>query len=320
MSGTQFAMVSEWMPNGNINGFVKAHQDKNRFELLEDVAKGLIYMHDQRMVHGDLKGVNILIDGTGHARLADFGLLAILSDTTLTSSSSLIAGGTVRWMSPELFCPEDFGLKDSRRTKYSDCYALGMVIYEVLSGQVPFPRYGNYTVVAKVSKGERPGRPGGAKGKWFTDGVWGMLERCWIPKRDDHPRIEDVLRCLEEVSRFWMANPATTNSPTQNPSNSNTGGSTDSEVTSPRASSAGNLSRETSLRRRIAGSHQEGSPSGDAAARGELQHPNAAGPFGTISQIISEWMKRGHPLGAGFFFLRPAILIYVYDRPRGVGW
>ena len=78
MSETQFAMVSQWMLNGNINQFVKEHRDANRFWLvsfrprilmfsfavddyvilqLGDVARGLIYMHEQGMVHGDLKGV-----------------------------------------------------------------------------------------------------------------------------------------------------------------------------------------------------------------------------------------------------------------------
>jgi len=77
MSETQFAMISDWMVNGNINDFVKAHPDANRLELvslsfrvslfslmvesfieLEGVARGLIYIHSQGMVHGDLKGVS----------------------------------------------------------------------------------------------------------------------------------------------------------------------------------------------------------------------------------------------------------------------
>ena len=144
-------------------------------------------------------------------------------------------------MSPELFYPENFGLTDSRPTKYSDCYALGMVMYEVLSGRTPFPRYNVCAVVAKVSRGERPGRPRGAEKKWFTDGVWKMVQCCWTPKRDHRPKIEDVLRCLEEASRSWtllsprkVADPSTTNSSSRNSSEVNTERSTeDSGVSSP---------------------------------------------------------------------------------------
>ena len=85
MSETQFGMVSEWLPNGNINQFVKTHWDANRFDLvcspfrflasylvvdgytipqLGDVAVGLIYMHEQGMVHGDLKGVRFPVLGS----------------------------------------------------------------------------------------------------------------------------------------------------------------------------------------------------------------------------------------------------------------
>jgi len=116
--------------------------------------------------------------------------------------------------------PERFGLKKIRPTKPSDCYALGMVIYEVLSGRVPFHRYGDPGVVARVLKGKRPALPRGAERKWFTDDVRRVLERCWEHKPDDRPSVESVLRCLEEGSRFWTPLPrmvgdsATTNSPT----------------------------------------------------------------------------------------------------------
>ena len=142
-------------------------------------------------------------------------------------------------MSPELFYPENFGLTDSHPTKRSDCYALGMVIYEVLSGRVTFPRHNTCAVVAKVSRGERPGQPRGAERKWFTDDVWMMLQRCWAPKRDHRPKTEDVLRCLEEASRFWtplpprkVVDPSTTNSFTQGSSEPTTEGSTEDSGTS----------------------------------------------------------------------------------------
>ena len=110
-------------------------------------------------------------------------------------------------MGPELFEPERFCVKDSRRTKSSDCYALGMVVYEVLTGEVPFSRYNKYATVAKVLRGERPERPKGAEGKWFTDDVWGILGGCWEPKPWDRPDIEDVLQHLEEASTFWTPLP-----------------------------------------------------------------------------------------------------------------
>jgi serine/threonine protein kinase len=141
---------------------------------------------------------NILIDQTGHARLADFGLLTIMKDpTNLLTSSSYTQGGTARWMSPELIAPQRFGLKSSRPTQSSDCYALGMVVYETISGNLPFHEDTDLTVFVKVLEGERP-----LRGAGFRNDLWRMLERCWKSRPSDRPTIEDVLRCLEMFSKL----------------------------------------------------------------------------------------------------------------------
>ena len=132
-----------------------------------------------------------MVDKTCHARIADFGL-TILSDSMIPNLGT--QGGIVRWMSPELL---DSGAQDRQPTKYSDCYALGMVIYEVISLCMPFYRYQNSAIPGKVVQGVRPKRLKGVNGVWFTDDVWEMLERCWVPKPGNRPRIEDVLHCLE---------------------------------------------------------------------------------------------------------------------------
>ena len=106
-------------------------------------------------------------------------------------------------MSPERINPEQFGSKDSRPTKESDCYALGMVIYEVLSGKLPFESYKSFVVAQKVTEGERPVRLGGMEGVWFTDDLWGMLTQCWEPQPKNRPGIEAVLECLGPVSKTW---------------------------------------------------------------------------------------------------------------------
>ena len=94
-------------------------------------------------------------------------------------------------MSPELIDPQRFGFERSRPTKHSDCYALGMVIYETISGHLPFHQHGDLTVFVKVLAGERPPREAG-----FTDGLWKMLESCWAPQPNSRPNVSDILRIL----------------------------------------------------------------------------------------------------------------------------
>ena len=152
-------------------------------------------------------------------------------------------------MSPELFDPEKFDLKDGRQTKQSDCYALGMVVYEVLSGRMPFSRHHGLAIIWAIMKGERPARSRGGDGKWFTDGIWSVMERCWKPNPGDRPRIEDVLRCLEGVLRSWTPpSPQTAvDSPTENSSARNSDPSTEESVNESEGSSPYQASQERPL-------------------------------------------------------------------------
>ena len=141
---------------------------------------------------------NVIIDSNGHACLADFSLITLIPDQT-TFVSSCVQGGTLAWMSPELLDPQNLGPGKTRRrsTRQSDCYALGMVIYEILSGHVPFEGCGPCAALAKVLGGERPERPQGEERKLFTDGVWSVVECCWKQSPGDRPSAKGVLRCLE---------------------------------------------------------------------------------------------------------------------------
>ena len=146
-----------------------------------------------------VRKANILVDDTGNARLADFGFLTVVSDpANRLSSSSNLQGGTVRWMSPELIAPQQFGLKKSRPTGPSDCYAFGMVIYETISGKLPFHEDIDLTASLKILRGERPRR-----GTKFTNHLWELLGWCWAFQPYDRPCIEDVLQRLEMVSNLF---------------------------------------------------------------------------------------------------------------------
>ena len=101
-------------------------------------------------------------------------------------------------MSPELLYPEQYDLKDSQPTKESDYYALGMVIFEVLSGKPPFAGFKGFIVTRKVIDGERPQRP---ENPSFTDDLWKTLKKCWSSQPEDRPTAKAVLDCLGHVSK-----------------------------------------------------------------------------------------------------------------------
>ncbi|KAF9649102.1 kinase-like protein [Thelephora ganbajun] len=220
VSGTQLMMVSEWMENGNINEFVQKDRSTNRTALLVDVANGLKYMHNLLIVHGDLKGANILITKDRRACIADFYLTTITGVRThpavasfqasLFSNDTLASftpGGSNQWMSPELIDPEQFRIPQSeggRPTRQSDCYALGMVIYEVLCGHRPYIEIeSDSMLVDAILNGDRPRKPEGAARLGFSNELWMTVERCWRGNRADRPRVEDILSCLNVATTFW---------------------------------------------------------------------------------------------------------------------
>ncbi|KAF9645564.1 kinase-like protein [Thelephora ganbajun] len=232
----RFAMVSKWMDHGNINEFIKNNKGANRVQLLIDAANGLEYVHSINMVHGDLKGANILINQGLRACLVDFGLSTIVgverraaanaSSILVASKESLMsftAGGTVRWMSPELLDPDRFGITDDRPTKKSDCYALGMVMYEVcadttvptfamvqpihcqvLCGNAPYCEITNEgALINTIMRGDRPQKPKGAEDLGFTKGLWEIIQRCWLADASERPDVKDVLFQLNYAEWSW---------------------------------------------------------------------------------------------------------------------
>lgn len=89
-----------------------------------DIAKGLTYLHEIGIVHGDIKGTNVLISPTVDALVADFGLDTLADSSTITSP---IDSGSLRWQSPEVLRGA------AHKTFSTDVYSFGMTIYEVKS-------------------------------------------------------------------------------------------------------------------------------------------------------------------------------------------
>jgi hypothetical protein len=127
-------------------------------------------------------------------------LLTIGSDLTSGADSFNGIGYSVRWMSPELLNMEESNEGPSP-TQESDRYALGMVIYEVLSGTIPFHQYPEPGALLRIVRGKHPRLPEGEQGVWFTKELWEMLKLCWSGRPGDRPGLDAILRCLQGVTR-----------------------------------------------------------------------------------------------------------------------
>ena len=103
--------------------------------LLPDLCGALQYAHDQGVVHRDLKPENLLLTPEGRVKIADFGLARLLGDPAVAPTRTGVVMGTVSYMAPEQI--ERPGTVDHR----ADLFALGVVAYELLTGELPLGRF-----------------------------------------------------------------------------------------------------------------------------------------------------------------------------------
>ena len=108
--------------------------------------------------------------------------------------------GTTSFMAPELLLPVRFGLDRGVPSPEADIYALGMTVYQVLTGRCPFyPRKEGEIMFAVIS-GERPRKPENAEEIGMMEVVWGLLKECWKDDRMARPTIAEVHRRFREIT------------------------------------------------------------------------------------------------------------------------
>jgi len=130
-NGTHF-ITMEYVPGEDLKSFIRRSKRLSIHgivSIVKQVCEGLIEAHNLGIVHRDLKHANIMIDKQGNARIMDFGIARSLKSEGLTGEG--IAIGTPEYMSPEQVEAEEI---DQR----SDLYSLGVILYEMATGQLPF--------------------------------------------------------------------------------------------------------------------------------------------------------------------------------------
>ncbi len=126
-------LVMEYLSNGSLRELHARGSSLSTSQVVQigaATASALAYSHHRNFLHRDIKPANLLFDDGGRVRIADFGLVRALSETTVTETGGGILG-TPRYMAPEQ-------VEGKRSVPGSDVYSLGLVLYEALFGAIPF--------------------------------------------------------------------------------------------------------------------------------------------------------------------------------------
>ncbi|MDZ5502267.1 Stk1 family PASTA domain-containing Ser/Thr kinase [Enterococcus cecorum] len=116
-------------------------------DIMQQILSAVALAHQHRIIHRDLKPQNILIDESGTVKITDFGIAVALSETSITQTNSML--GSVHYLSPEQ-------ARGSMATNQSDIYAIGIILYEMLTGKVPFDGESAVTIALKHFQEEIP--------------------------------------------------------------------------------------------------------------------------------------------------------------------
>jgi len=193
--GASPAMVSPLYENGDVCAYLEAHKkDVNRLELVVGVARGLEYLHSEGVIHGDIKGRNVLVGDDGSPQLCDFGQSKLVDIGGFTATK---LAGSARYQAPELL-PSD-GSFTPKLTLKTDIYGFSMTSLEIFSGKEPFFHLSQESsVIFQIQMGNRPKRSVYSDGT-FTDPMWELLVKCWSQDPAQRPAMTSVVRAFKNM-------------------------------------------------------------------------------------------------------------------------
>ncbi|KAK7484101.1 hypothetical protein BaRGS_00024713 [Batillaria attramentaria] len=180
--GCHFNMFVEWMPGGSVAyllGQYGAFTEQVTISYTRQILRGLAYLHDNHILHRDLKGANLLLDSTGRMlRIGDFGASARLaSQHTGAGEFQGQLLGTIAFMAPEVLRGESYG-------RACDVWSIGCVVIEMVTCRPPWNSHDISNHLALIFK------------------IASSVDPPPIPENLSPPLRDLMLRCLEQNSEF----------------------------------------------------------------------------------------------------------------------
>uniref|UniRef100_A0A0L8FTJ8 Protein kinase domain-containing protein n=2 Tax=Octopus bimaculoides TaxID=37653 RepID=A0A0L8FTJ8_OCTBM len=188
--GCHFNMFVEWMPGGSVSNLLAKYGNFSETVVISythQVLRGLTYLHENQVLHRDLKGANLLVDSTGQrVRIGDFGAAARLaSQTTQAGEFQGQLLGTIAFMAPEVLRGESYG-------RGCDVWSVGCVMIEMATTKPPWNANDISNHLALIFRIASSVQPPPIPQK-MSPGVRDIMLRCLEVKSEDRPPAKELL-------------------------------------------------------------------------------------------------------------------------------
>ncbi|KAJ8458323.1 hypothetical protein OPV22_031249 [Ensete ventricosum] len=186
---SQFCVVTEYMHGGNLYDYLHKHHNILELSMLlrfaTDVCKGMDYLHQNDIIHRDLKTANLLMDSNLVVKVADFGVARILNRGGIMTAET----GTYRWMAPEVINHQPYDQK-------ADVFSFAILLWELTTSKIPYESMTPLQAALGVRQGLRPVLP-----EKTHPTLLDLMQRCWEANPAKRPTFSEITVELEELLR-----------------------------------------------------------------------------------------------------------------------